>query len=714
MSSMQSHRPMTIKTPLAGIDHDQLFVRTFRGRECLGRCFEYEVEFHTEDLAIPFEKILGGNVTVAVARTDVERDDAEPRYFNGFVSRFAQIGWEGRRMVYRATLVPWLWFLSRAVDCRVHAPRENSPMKIPDLIKNLIREQGLGEVTDRLKKSYRPWDFVVQYNESYLDFFMRLMEHEGFYGFFWHTNGRHDLVLADDPLCHGPIDPFDAPIPLFSEGQGGARVGCIRAWQPVKEFRTGRYATRDYNYEKPRAVTETVSAEKAKPGTYPNDTLEVYEYPGGFREASEGTEYARRRVEELQDEYLVCRGHTDHRGVGVGHRFELTLPNDVPAVYHDDFAGRYLVIEACYEIHNPEAESGQAAPSGPDYTCRFAAIPADTPFRLERITPRPVVRGPQTAVVVGPKGEEIHSDKQARVRIQFHWDRDGQYDEKSSIWVRVAQSVAGKGWGHQFVPRIGHEVIVSFIEGDPDRPIVTGCVYNAENPPPYDQGAKPTVSTIKTNTSKGGGGFNELRFDDEKGKEQIFLHAQKNYDQRVKNNRFEIIGHDRHLIVDNDKFEQIKNDRHEIVEGHHKEKIVGDRNLKVEGKEAIEIKGSRSLGVGGDVIEEFRENQSTVVTKDLYIKADNICIEAMTNITIKVGQSFIAIEKGGIKIGTTGSIELDAKQNITSNSMANTKIEAMGNCDMKSIGLMTIEGMAPTTVKSSAILTVQGALVKIN
>jgi type VI secretion system secreted protein VgrG len=335
----------------------------------------------------------------------------------------------------------------------------------------------------------------------------------------------------------------------------------------------------------------------------------------------------------------------------------------------------------------------------------FTAIDSAQPFRTSRITPKPVVQGPQTAMVVGPKGEEIHTDKHGRVKVQFHWDREGAADENSSCFVRVSQAWAGKNWGAIALPRIGQEVIVDFLEGDPDHPIITGRVYNEINKPPYDLPNKATISTFKTNSSKGGEGFNEFRFEDKKGEEQIFIHAEKNMDIRVKNDRFETIGHDRNLVVENDKKEHIKNERHEQVDSHHMEKIGADRNLKVEGKEAKEVTGSLSLKVGDDVIQEFGANHSEQVSGDCYLKASNIIIESTTNVTMKVGQSYIAIESGGIKIGTTGTIELEATSTLSAKGTAGVTIESPATTEVK--GSMT-------TVSGDGVLTLEGGLVKIN
>jgi type VI secretion system secreted protein VgrG len=344
--------------------------------------------------------------------------------------------------------------------------------------------------------------------------------------------------------------------------------------------------------------------------------------------------------------------------------------------------------------------NGEGGGNQGDYSNSFTCIPAKTPFRAPQTTPKPMVQGPQTAVVVGKSGEEIWTDKYGRVKVQFHWDRYGKRNEESSCWVRVSQNWAGKNWGAMFIPRMGQEVIVEFLEGDPDQPIITGRVYNAEQTVPYELPANQTMSAIKSYSSKGGEGFNEFRFEDKKGEEQIFLHAQKNMDIRVLNDRFETIGKDgkgnRHLLVEKNKVEHIKNERHETVDADHVEKIGKDRHVKVVGKEAIEIGGSHSFTVKGDVIEVFKANHSEQTTDDYYVKATNVVIEATSNITLKVGGSSIAIEASGITIQTPATMEVKGTQ-----------------VTVKADAQLGLEG-AMTELKGSGMTTIKGGVIMIN
>jgi type VI secretion system secreted protein VgrG len=411
--------------------------------------------------------------------------------------------------------------------------------------------------------------------------------------------------------------------------------------------------------------------------------FEIYDYPGEYVESNDGQEYAKKRIEELQAQYEVVSAESDARGVCTGCTF--TLANHP----REDQNRQYLITSANFNIKAGEFYSGGQAGGEGVYSCSFTAIDATQPFRSPRITPKPSIPGPQTAMVVGPSGEEIFTDDYGRVKVKFHWDRREEADENSSCWIRVAQVWAGKNWGAMYIPRIGQEVIIEFLEGDPDQPIITGRVYNDQAKPPYEPKSNKTMSTIKSNSSKGGGGFNEIRFEDKKGEEQIFIHGEKNLDIRVKNDLFETVVNNRHLHVEKDKFEHVENNRSEKVEADHKEEIGKDRHLNVKGKEAKEITDSMSLTVKGDVIEVFKANHSEQTTKDYYLKAQNVVIEGLQNITLSVGGSYIAIETAAIEIKTSGQLKIEG-------------------------ATVDVKGSAKTSIEGGAMTEVKGGIVKIN
>jgi type VI secretion system secreted protein VgrG len=449
----------------------------------------------------------------------------------------------------------------------------------------------------------------------------------------------------------------------------------------------GAYALADFNFKTPAApivVNSNISRKHEGAG------FEIFDYPGEYDTRSEGEAYAKLRIQEAQAQHEILRGHSNARGISSGAKFTLE------GHPRDDQNREYLITGVSCHISGGDYESGDG--KGEEFfSCSFTAMPASEPFRSARTTPKPLIQGPQTAMVVGKKGEEVDPDEFGRVKVQFPWDRRGKVDENSSCWVRVSQAVAGKGWGAISLPRIGQEVIVEFLEGDPDLPIITGRVYNATAKVPYPLPDNKTMTTFKSNSSKGGGGFNELRFEDKKGDEQIFMHGEKNLDIRIKNDAFEWIGNDRHLIVKNDQVEKVENNRSETVTSDHMEKIGKDRHLKVAGKEAKAVDGSLSLTVKGDVIEVFKAKHSEQTTGDYYLKADNLVIEGMTNVTIKVGGSSIAIAADGIALKTSGLV----------------KIEADGPLNVKSSATAEIASPS-TTVKGDGMLTLQGGMVKIN
>ena len=642
----QEYRELEIATPL---EEDVLLLTRMSGTEQLGRPFRFELELLSEDPQIKYADIVGQNVTI---RLNLSGD--KNRYFNGFVSRFSQALPVGDMVSYQATVVPWLWFLTRTADCRIFQEKT-----VPDIIEDVFREHGFTDFERSLSGSYRTWTYCVQYRETDFNFVSRLMEQEGIYYFFKHENGKHSLVLADSAGAHEPY-PELKELEYHPADKGTKVEECISDWLVGTHLQPGSYALKDFNFENTKDLQVRAIVEREHAAA----KFEIYDYPGEYTEVKpDGEDYARKRIEELQAQYEVVSAESDARRVCTGCTFKLIDH------YRDDQNKKYLITSARYNINSGEFYSGSQTSGEDVYSCSFTAIDATQPFRAARITPKPSIPGPQTAMVVGPSGEEIYTDKYGRVKVQFHWDRYSEANENSSCWIRVAQVWAGKNWGAMYIPRIGQEVIIEFLEGDPDRPIITGRVYNADTMPPYEPKSNKTMSTIKSNSSKGGGGFNEIRFEDKKGEEQIFIHAEKDLHIRVKNDRRELISNDRHLIVENDKLEHVENERSEIVGKSHFEEIGEDRNLTVKGEEDKEVQKDLTLTVKGNVEEIFKKDHTEETTDNYTLKADKVTIEGKSKIELKVGGSTITLDKAQIelkapKISINGSAMTEVKGGI--------------------------------------------------
>ena len=698
MPVSQSNSPLAINTPLGD---DVVIITNATITEQLGRLFSMEVELSSDDPALDFSTMVGGNATIRLEL------DGGTRYWNGYVSRFVQTeadGSAGGR--YRATLVPWLWFLTRTADCRIF-----QAMTVPDIIKQVFKDQGFTDIKDSLTGTYTAWENCVQYRETDFNFVSRLMEHEGIYYFFTHENGKHTLVLADDVSAHATYPSYDTI--NFRTGRGGAASAeSITGWTLEQEVQPGAYSLNDFNFETPKTsllAKSLISTPSAQ------SSFEVYDYPGEFSTQSDGTDYSQIRIEELHTQYEVVHGVTNARGVAAG--FTFTLANSP----RKDQNRSYLVTSASYHLTGYKYGSGNAGNEGELYSCSFTAIDSTKPFRSARVTPKPLIQGPQTAMVVGPSGEEIHTDKYGRIVVQFHWDRYGKADENSSCWVRVSQAAwAGKKYGAMYIPRVGHEVIVEFLEGDPDLPIVTGRVYNADATPPYDLPAEKTKTTLKSASSKGADGFNELRFEDKAGSEQIFVHAEKDYHLRVKNDRLETILNDRHLHVTNNKFEKVDANRHEDIAISHFEKIGTDHNIDIGGKQALHVKGSQSCGIDGDVIYEIGGDTSEKFSGKMYTSVTgDLVIESAASITIKVGSSSIAIDATGIAlkadaITITGNNTLDEKSKaITVTGDTSVKV-AGAQVKVAADAAVEVTGGASGKFDGGGMTTIKGGLVMIN
>ncbi len=697
MPFTQKDRLMSIHTSLG---EDALLLQGFTGHEGISQLFQFDLELLREGIPIPHEDLIGQNATIQL----ILRGD-ETRYFNGIISRLTQVAGAPGIFRSRAELVPWLWFLTQTTDCRIFQEK-----KVPDIIEQIFKEYGFSDYKFQLG-TYEPQEYCVQYRETDYNFVSRLMEQNGIFYFWEHEEDKHTLVMADASSSHQSVSVVaadasgshqsDSPFRVRWDAAGSASYeeDMITNLEFEKDFRPGTFTHRSFDFKKSPSGRLSAHTEPSIIDFAGNSAFEIYEYEGKYETKKAVTSLAKIRMQEGEAQHFVISGASTCKVFTSGYKY--TLEGNLPLQWQKEHVLTSIHHQGSMgNTYNPGSPKGGEGEEG-SYANTFTCIPFTVPFRPPRLTAKPVVYGPQTAIVVGKKDEEIWTDKYGRVKILFHWDREGKGDEKSSCWVRVSQLWAGKQWGAMFLPRIGQEVIVEFLEGDPDRPIVTGRVYNAENMPPYALPAEQTKSTMKSNSSKGGKGFNEIRFEDKKGDEQIFIHSEKNMDIRVINDRFETIGKDgegsRHLVIEKDKFEQVKNNRNEKVDNDHLEEIGNDRNLSVKGKEAKKVKKSQSLQVDDDVIEVFKKNQSTQVTKDLYIKADNIVLEAATNITIKVGQSFIAIEAGGITIGTSGTLELESEGPLSAESKAKIDIKA------------------PTTaVNGDATVIIKGGMVKIN
>jgi type VI secretion system secreted protein VgrG len=604
---------------------DDLLLDSFVGTERVSGPFRFVLRVLTSNPNVDIQSLLSKAVVLSIPlNSESERD------IHGNICRMKLLKVGADSMAaYEIEMVPWFWFLNLFHDCRIFQNKS-----VPDIVQQVFQDRGFSDFKSSLQGTYSPRDYCVQYRETDFNFVSRLLEEEGIFYFFEHTQSEHTLVLADDKSTFAAC-PNQAQTVAFSPSTGGLLDDpVVYAMEAEYSVQIGTASLTDYDFTKPNSSLFATLASQQKG--------EVYDYPGKYSTKDDGSRYARIRLEELEVGISTVRGESSVMTFQSGYTMTLSGHS------RDSANIEYTLLMVEHSGKNASYQSGNPAPF--EYKNRFEAIPNSVQFRPARRARKPVVEGTQTAVVVGKSGEEIWTDQYGRVIVQFFWDRIGTSNENSSCFIRVAQGWAGKQWGYICIPRIGQEVIVSFLEGDPDRPIITGSVYNAEQMPPYTLPDNQTQSTWKSMSSKGGGGFNELRFEDKKGSEQMFIHGEKDMDMRIKNDRREWIGEDRHLVVVRDKLEKTGRDSHLDLTRDHIEKIGRDHHLTISGKEAIAITGSHSLSVTGDVIEEFKGNHSSQVTQNLYLKGMQVVIEGMVGLTLKVGGNFITINPAGVAI----------------------------------------------------------------
>ncbi|MFN7921096.1 MAG: type VI secretion system tip protein TssI/VgrG [Bryobacteraceae bacterium] len=609
------NRLLRLSTPLGA---DKLILTGFTGTEELSRLFRFQLDVVSLDRNIAFDSIVGKNLTFGL-----ELHDGSVRHFNGFVSRFSQGNDLRRFSSYQLEVVPWFWFLTRMSDCRIFQDKT-----VLEIVKEVFNDAGFPDFEDKTQGSYKTRIYTTQYRETSFNFVSRLLEEEGIFYYFRHENGKHMMVLADNPAAHKEC-PGGSKFDFAPQGATETFQDGIRVWSFEHAFRTGAYELGDYNFEKPNLTLQSGTVGLVNEGG--NQKFQIFDYPGGFQALADGEKIAKIRMDEEEAPHAVANGESDARTLCAGFTFDM---KEHPRRSSN---GSYILTAVRHYARQP----GEWAPfedQEAEYGNSFSCIPKAIRFRPPRLSPKPFVQGSQTAIVTGPSGEEIYVDKYGRVKVQFHWDRRGKYDEKSSCWIRAAQIWAGKGWGAVFHPRIGQEVIVDFLEGDPDQPIITGRVYNGGEMPPYSLPGEQTKTAIKSYSSKGGGGFNEFRFEDKKGSEQVFIHAEKDMHERVKEASFETIGKDRNLIVGGDQLEKVSGDKHLTVKGNQNEKVDGTVSLKA----------------GMNLQQKVGMNWGVQAGTDIHLKSGvNMMIESGTMLTLKVGGSFIALTPAAIFIQGT-------------------------------------------------------------
>lgn len=679
----EENRLIGIETPLG----NKLKLRSISGHAELSRLFRYDLEMvctsgevSSADL---INNLVGKQHSISV-RIDLDADEGE-RFINGHISRVRSDFSSDGGTVYRAELVPTFWFGTKTSDCRIF-----QDMKVTEIIETVLGDIGVKFDTKWKTGDYPKLEYCVQYRETDFNFASRLMEENGIFYYHKHEKNSHTMVLGQDTSAFTELKPTSTIHYPGSESPNRHIADHITDWQREFAFTSGKYAHTDYNFEDPGA--KLLSEEPTKTELTEAKQYELYDYPAEYKESGEGKRRAAVRMEEEEVAFEVVHGRSTCRTFDPGFFFNV---GEHPS---ENEKGKWVIQSVSIQATNVSFTTGGGSSSGADFINTFTSIPDGVKFRPQRLTPKPIVSGLQSAVVVGASGDEIHTDEYGRIKVQFHWDRYGERNEDSSCWIRCAQNIAGKGWGLMAIPRVGQEVMIDFLEGDPDRPVVVGSVYNQQQMPAYDPKEMASRIYLKTNSTKGGDGFNELMFEDKKDNELVFVHAQKDMDTRVLNDSKERIFGNRHQIIGwedkgkkgGSQYEMVYQDKELNIKQHQQEHIEGNYKLMVGNGEAsdggalaaviekaiaasvgqdglqfsnagdaqTEVKGKSSQTVDGDVMEKLGSRHSTIAGEHSE-KCRNYSNDVEQMVNVKAGMK-VAYEAGmevHMKSGTTMCLE---------------------------------------------------------
>ena len=657
----QTNAALSITTPFGA---DILLLDSLQGQEALSRPFRFALSMRASDTGLDPATIMGAKVSVKFAPKD-----CPVRYLHGIVSRFMYGGSNKAFAFYTAELVPSLWLLTLSRDRKIYQNKT-----APDIIKAVLGDFAV-TFDAKLTGTYTAREYCVQYDETALDFISRLMEEEGIFYFFTFTSASHTLVLADSASAHVACTGAET-LRYFPDQGAGVLIDTVTQLDFESRLVVQKVEVGDFDYLKPSTALKAESSGTSGKGS-------VFTFPGKHSVVADGTQRAKVQVESLQVQSASSRGNSHCYLLGAGTKFTLS---DHPRTALNTALVLRLVTHSASSEH---------------YSNAFEVFDATVPFRAPQETPRPRVAGSQTALVVGPSGEEIWTDKYGRVKVQFHWDRRGVKDENSSCWVRVSQSWAGVSWGALFLPRIGQEVVISYVDGDPDRPLITGAVYNGENTTPVTLPGMQTQSTLKSRSSKQGAAGNEIRMEDKKDSEELYFHAQK--DMKVE--------------IENDLSTSLT----EGSEIHTLEK--GDRTVNVKtGKETHEVKGTRSLTITGAETHTNKADFTHTVSGNYALKiTGNLVIEASGSISIKAGTTFsmeagtALTNKAGTALTNQAGTALTNKAGTDLTNQAGMGLTNKAGTTLENQGAMvTNKASAMQTVDGGGMLTLKGGLVKIN
>ncbi len=651
---------------IAGLKSTDLRVLSFSGQERVSEPFDYTIDLVSADDGLALEELVGKACELQINTVDGEPE----RWLHGVIASFQQAESNGRLTAYRTRVVPPLQLLSYRHDCRVF-----QDMSAPEIIANVFDLAGMRSYKMRLEGNYTSRTYCVQYRESDLNFVTRLMQEEGIFYFFEHTRESSILALVDQSTAHPPL-PIQDTLEYHNGGGGLAPGDFVFGISWRESITTNAVVLRDFDFRKPSVEHMHVDDEAEQ-----SLRFEHYDYPGLYQEAITGDSRVRSRLDALQTGRQLVSASTTVRRMLPGHRFELTAhPNN-------RFNREFIVSSVHHTGRSPQALEQDQGSESPDYTCEFSAVPSDTVLRSELTAHQPRIEGVQTAIVVGPVGEEIYTDAFGRVKVQFHWDRVGAYNENSSCWLRVSQTSAGAGWGALDIPRVGHEVLVSFVDGDPSRPIITGRVYNGINRPPNGLPEKKVQMSMKSNSSPGGGGSNELTFSDTKGDEGVYFHAQYNLNQETGYNKSESVGNDTTTTVGNNQ--------------------------------SLSVAANRNLDIGGDNSESVAGNVSTQIGASKMIKAgSDVLIDAGSSLTLKCGASTLSMTAGGIVtisgtiVNVTGMVMSNIAAPITTVTGA-AMLNTTGAFHNIGGSKVSVSG-GDVSVKSGGAVDIKGSEINLN